>query len=54
MQGEGKPKSQTEKCEVCRFPGAGALDGLPTAILSWQFLLNGCQKRESLFSVLLE
>jgi hypothetical protein len=52
MQGEGKPKSQTEKCEVSRFPGAGALDGFPAACFSWQFLLTGCQKRESLFPVL--
>jgi hypothetical protein len=54
MQEEGKPKCQTEKCEVSGFLGVGALDGLSAAISSWQFLLTGCQKRESLFPVLVE
>jgi hypothetical protein len=54
MQVEGKPKSQTEKCEVSGYLDAGALDDLSAAIFSWQFLLNGCQKRESLFPVLVE
>jgi hypothetical protein len=27
MQGEGKPKSRTEKCEVSGFPGVVVLDG---------------------------
>jgi hypothetical protein len=51
MQGEGKPKSQTEKCEV-----SGFLDAILPAgwVLAWQFLLTGCQKRESLFPVLVE
>jgi hypothetical protein len=31
MQVEGKPKSQTEKCEVSGFPGARVLDGRPVA-----------------------
>jgi len=51
MQEEGKPKSQTEKCEV-----SGFLDAISPAgrFFSWQFLLTGCQKRESLFPVLVE
>jgi hypothetical protein len=54
MQEEGKPKSQTEKCEVSGFLDAGSLYDLPTAIFLWQFLLTCCQKRESLFSGLVE
>jgi hypothetical protein len=51
MQEEGKPKIQTEKCEVSRF-----LDAISPAgrVYAWQFLLTGCQKRESLFPGLIE
>jgi hypothetical protein len=31
MQGEGKPKSQTEKCEVSGFLDVGTLGSLPAA-----------------------
>jgi hypothetical protein len=34
MQEEGKPKSQTEKCEVSRFPGANS----PALLLMAGFL----------------
>jgi hypothetical protein len=45
MQGEGKPKSQTEKCEVSSFPGAGALDGLLMACFFMAIFTNWLPKK---------
>ena len=45
MPGEGKPKSQTEKCEVSGFLDAGSLDDLPTAIFLMAIFTNLLPKK---------
>jgi hypothetical protein len=45
MQEEGKPKSQTEKCEVSRFLAAGLFDGLPIVIFFMAIFTNWLPKK---------